>query len=220
MSFQRNGLSYWVRCLLAAFTMNLALSAFAPAQASTVAFDATINLFSPPSTFSPTRIDAQGDPITPKGVAVGDQFRIQYEFGGTGISADEVNYLSMHVADYRGDWIDILNVTGTFSLLDHAGNPTFTSSPVTLDALFIHIGSETLLSTGPQTFYGVRYDGVLQSALFGSPLLFDRPFLVLEGSGFQVVSAQTPVPAALPLFGSALAGLVVMRRRRARSAIQ
>jgi hypothetical protein len=113
----------------------------------------------------------------------------------------------------------MLGVSGRFSLLDQAGNAIFTSDLQSGLEEFVDIGGQFTLATGPQTFYGVRYDGLLETAYFGSPLVFSKPYLVLEGAGFQVIpGAVTPIPGAALLFGSALGGLGIVGWRRRKTA--
>jgi hypothetical protein len=69
-------------------------------------------------------------------------------------------------------------------------------------------------------FYGVTYAGTLTGASPTDPRTYDTPFLWIEGTNLQAVSAVTPIPATLPLFVSAVGGLGLIgwRRKRANAA--
>jgi len=203
-----------VELMRAAIAVGVGLAFTAPATASTITFTSTIDLANL-VTSTPNEIYGPGTPITSQIVTVGDDVKIRYDFGGAGVSASDVNFAWAYVYTADGQPPEKLSLTGTFAFLDQAGHSVFTSSLLTGDEEFVHIGQQFDLTTGPLTFYAVEYDGHLNSADPSDPRSYDEPWLELDGSGFRTISAVTPVPASLPLFISGLAciGIAGWRRR-------
>jgi hypothetical protein len=198
----------------------------APAMASTVTFDATLDL-SQPGVLTNTQIHAYNggesafSPIVPQQVAVGDQFTLNYDFGGTGVSADNITFAWASVDAQFTDPNEDVDEAGTFSFLNKDGSTllSLTFGSDTEGSRHIGQGSQ-FFNTGAIVFYGVSYSGTLTGASPSDARTYNQPALWVDGTNLHALTAVTPVPAALPLFISALGGLgfVGWRRKRADAA--
>jgi hypothetical protein len=211
--------------VLPALLLGAAMSApYTPAVASTVSFNGSLNLNSP-GVFSGTQVFSEGNGngfsgVSPALVSPGDQVQIKYTFGGQGISATIVSYEWANIWDwtgsatYDGGPYEAVNMTGTFSFLDANGQSIFTTSSLTTNDGSVHIGEQFNVATGPLVFYGVSYNGTLNSSSPSTPRTYNLPGLTLTGAGFtEVAAVPEPSTWAMMILGFVGVGFMAYRRK-------
>ena len=209
----------------------LVLSAPPAVAASIVSFSATLDLDTPGLFYSSglSSLDTGFgfSPLTPQNVTDGDQVTITYDFGGRSVSFDRVVDAAAQVSDWDpltqqpvdGGPVELLRQHGMLSFLDANGQVIFRPDPLTQNG--VRIGVMFPVNIGPLTFFGLRYEGYFFTATNpGVTRTYNLPGITVTGILHQ--PAVTPIPAALPLFASALGGMGFVGWRRhkcARAAI-
>lgn len=168
-------------------------------------------------------------PMVSEQFGVGQTLTLNYDFGAFGLSASNVSLIWANIWDWNpalgqtadGSPHSTVWMTGSVSLLDAAGNAAFTSGPMSNSEGAVHVGQIFETSTGPVTFFGVQYTGMLDAMSNGTSRTYNLPGLVLLGSDFTRVDAPimsaVPEPATWAMMLIGFAGIgYSMRRRRVR----
>lgn len=159
---------------------------------------------------------------------VGDNFTLEYSFGGAGITGSFIGATIQALTSGPGQdlWI-----SGTLSFLDAVGGTIF-STAVGYDNAdpWTSIGSNSIgtnlintpnfvsFASLPTTIYGIFFSGTIEGALSGSGARdYGTGYIQLFGYDIATVAA-VPVPAALPLLAAGLGALGFMGWRKKRAA--
>ena len=203
----------------------IAAGALVPAAgtAATIDLDVTLDITQPKFVPGPGFQGWQGDPAFSPAYSVelaeGDIFDLTIDFAGSqSLTLTNTNLL-WAFSYSSGDSTDVTG-TGTLSLLDADGNAFAVSDQMTSTEGEVHFGQSFTdaqfggLLTGPVTFYGVRYLGLLED--YVDPAITSR---IYDTPGFYysadaVNAVPEPATWAMMLGGFGLVGAATRRRSR------
>jgi hypothetical protein len=198
-----------------------------PAMAASLYFSATLDLDTP-GLFYASGLNSLDtglgfSPLTPQQVSDDDLVTITYDFGGRGVSFDRVVNAAAQVSNWDpltqqpvdGGQVELLRQIGVLWFLDANGQVILRADQPRQNGVRLGVIFQAL-NIGPITFFGLRYEGFVHTPP-GYTGTYNLPGITVTGILHQ--PAVTPIPAALPLFASALGGLgFVGWKRRKRTA--
>lgn len=188
----------------------------APAYATNIVVNQTLDVTQPMSGTFPAFYGWQGTPAFDGGfnvaIAEGDTFDFTIDFLGS--QTLTVNNPTMVWAFSFADQGSEVTGTGTFSFLDAAGLPFLTSSTKTDTEASVHFGQffhESDFAGGfPSsiTFSGVRYSGTLNDYI--QPGVITRNY---DSPAFYISAVPEPETYVMLLAGLGLLGFMARRRK-------
>lgn len=213
----------------AIFLATAAFTPSVPSLAEDVFIEQTLDLTNPGTDFHSSAVNSMSgagfSPGVSQAIAVGDTFHLIYDFGDRRITADDIS----------GVWINIqlglpvdfsqfaaVRTTGTVSFLGASGQLIYTSPLETNLECCLQVGQSFNLSTGPLTFYGVRYDGALEAYYaYIDSRTYSLPSLSISGSGFTLSYVPEPSTWAFFILGFGAVGYLLRRNssRQVKSAV-
>lgn len=197
-----------------------------PVRAATVTFSAALDL-SAPGVFNPYGAAAQNtlngwsSISSPVNIGVGDSFSLTYTFlAGQALHVATLGYVTISVADWNpatsttadGAPYSNFTATGTVSLLGADGSPIYSFSPAVTSNCCVRVGGTQIAALTDLTFYGIKYDGVLDQ--IDETRQYNLPGLGFLATGFAIVAPPVPELSTWSMMLLGFAGLGFMLNRR------
>lgn len=207
-----------------------ALAFAAPAHAANLTFSATLDLnapgfFNPYGGYSQGTSNGWSSISAPVSIGAGDSFSLTYTFlAGQSLHAATLDYVTINVWDWNpatattadGAAYSNFKTTGTISLLGADGLPVYSFAPAELSSCCVMVGGSQVSTLTDVTFYGVKYDGVLDQ--IDATRRYNLPGFGFTGTSFAIVAPPVPEAStwAMMILGYCGLGLLFLRRNRTR----